>query len=132
MHLRGNDGGFTLLEVLVATAIFASLIAALHRGIATGAHGLRMATAEDTAITLLRRQLASGGIETPLTAATASGTTPEGLRWERVIRPYEIGSAPAEGETYRGYWVSVTVRWREKFGAERSLNATTLRIARST
>ncbi len=130
-----RDGGFTLIEALVATAVFALVLSALYQGIAIGWRGLKKAGAEDTARAVLSQHLASSGVETPLQAATTNGTT-DGVAWHAEIRPYRDTSLNA-GETppqaYQGFWIIVTVRWREgRFSPEHALQATTLKIKRAS
>ncbi|MEQ1651646.1 MAG: type II secretion system protein [Hyphomicrobium sp.] len=133
--MRNRDGGFTLIETLVATTIFALLLSALYQGLTTGWRGLKIANAESSALTVLSRQLASGGIETPLEVSTATGITADGVAWQTDIKPYaptsrSNGSAAA---IYQGFWVTVTVRWSDgAFQAERSLQATTLKLKKAS
>lgn len=133
MHKR--DGGFTLIETLVATTVFALLLSALYQGLTSGWRGLKIANAESSALAVLSRQLASGGIETPLDVSTASGVTADGVAWQTDIRPYAPTNRSSGGaaSVYQGFWVTVTVRWSTgAFGAERSLQATTLKLKKAS
>lgn len=128
-----RDAGFTLIEALVAAAVFALLISALYQGLSLGWRGLRKAKAEDLAVAIANAELVSRGVETPLVASSASGTSPDGIAWQADIRPYLIPSTGPEGKTaYQGFWVTVTVRWREgRLSPEHVLDFTTLKLKRA-
>lgn len=130
-----RDSGFTLIEALVATAVFALLLSALYQGLTVGWHGLRKAGAEDAAMLVLSQRLASSGVETPLETSANSGTAPGGISWQTRIVPY-TPTAPAGDArlpAYQGFWITVSVRWQNiRFGTEQSLQATTLKIKKAS
>jgi prepilin-type N-terminal cleavage/methylation domain-containing protein len=132
--MNKRDGGFTLIEALVATTVFALVLSALYQGLTTGWRGLKKANQEEVATSVLAAQLASSGVEGPLEASASSGTAADGIAWQSVIEPYTPSAsgdsrAPA---SYLGYWVTVTVRWREaRFGAEHALQAKTLKLKKA-
>ncbi len=84
--LRGDDRGFTLVETLVALAVFAMAFAGLYRALEGGWQGLRRAQFEIEAIEVAKAQLAATGIATPLVEGRQSGVTAEGVRWQIDIR----------------------------------------------
>jgi general secretion pathway protein I len=130
-----REAGFTLIEALVATAVFALVLSALYQGLTTGWRGLKKANAEDAAVAVLAQQLASSGVEAPLQAGSASGTTADGISWQSEITPYAGAASDANGTApaYLGFWVNVTVRWTEgRFGAEHALQATTLKLKKAS
>jgi prepilin-type N-terminal cleavage/methylation domain-containing protein len=132
--MNSRDGGFTLIEALVATAVFALVLSALYQGLTVGWRGLKKANAEDAAVAVLSFQLATSGVETPLQASSTSGTTPDGVSWQTVITPYSA-TEPTTGTaqpSYLGYWVTVIVRWTEgRFAPEHTLRATTLKLKKA-
>jgi prepilin-type N-terminal cleavage/methylation domain-containing protein len=134
-NMSKHDAGFTLIEALVATAVFTLVVSALYQGLTVGWRGLARTKAEDAAVSLLSQKLASSGIETPLQTATASGTTLEGMSWQTEIAPY-AGAATAtdtNSPAYLAYWVTVTVHWRDGvLTSEKSLQATTLKIKKAS
>ena len=131
--MQNREAGFTLIEALVATAVFVLVISSLYQGLGLGWRGLRKAKAEDVAVAFAAAELASRGIETPLVPSSSSGVTPEGIAWQTDIRPYAgPGVDPRNKASYQGYWVTVAVRWREgRMSPEHELDFTTLRLKKS-
>lgn len=127
-----DDAGFTLVESLVALAIFVAVISALYQGLTVGWRGLRRADAEDVALALAQNKLASTGVETPLVASTQSGVAGDGIAWQADIRPYTAGSTDApSAQDLQGFWVTVTVRWKEgPRRPEQSLQLQTVKLRR--
>lgn len=128
-----RDAGFTLIEALVATAVFVLVISSLYQGLSAGWRGLRKATAEDQAVAVARAELASRGVETPLATSSASGVTPEGIAWQTDVRPYAgLSSQPESKSSFQAFWVTVTVRWREgRLSPEHVLDFTTLKLRKA-
>ena len=111
--MRKADAGFTLVEALVAMAVFTLVISALYQGLSGGWRGLRRADASELALGVAEARLASAGIETPLEASTQSGVTPDGVAWTTEISPYiPPGGQTAPPSPIVGYWVAVTVKWK--------------------
>lgn len=132
--MENQDDGFTLIEVLVAMAIFALVVSALYQGLQTGWRGLRAADLEDTAISVAASELVSRGVETPLTVGVQSGTTTYGIAWQSTVRPYLSPDPrdflqPASVVT-NGFWVDVVVRWTDgPARTAKTLSFTTLKLA---
>lgn len=128
--------GFTLLEVVVAFAIFAVTTAAVMRSIG-GSLSMSTVSAHHTVATLIAEsQLAAAGVEKPLTAGETTGRAEDFYEWRTQIDAIETGeidSAEAEDGTavnrVQPYSVVVTVGWRDG-GRERSVTLRTVRVAR--
>jgi prepilin-type N-terminal cleavage/methylation domain-containing protein len=101
--------GFTLLEVLVATAILGLALVALVQLSAQGLRLLRLSEDHQEAVRLADR-LARG--TEPTTESVEVGQQGP-LRWERRITlvPVPQKLTPAAGPPARLYAVSVAVRW---------------------
>ena len=128
----GHDAGFTLVESLVALAIFVAVISALYQGLSVGWRGLRRADAEDRALVIAQNALASAGVETPLVASTQAGVTPDGIAWQADIRaPTSASPAASSAPGFQGFWVTVTVRWKEgPRRPEQALQLQTIKLRR--
>ena len=130
--MRRSEEGFTLLEVIVALAIATASIASLYQIYAVGWRGVRLASLDRAAIEVAKNQLASAGVETPLTEGTSSGVSAGGVEWTTEIRPYEPADAVVtlnEPDGPAAYWVSVKVAWREGLlRPQRTLDLTTIKL----
>ena len=94
-----RDGGFTLVETLVALAVLAMGLAGLYRALDSGWRGLREAARATEALAVARNLLAALGTETPLATGRRTGTTPGGVRWEVDVGPYVPPGATAARAT---------------------------------
>jgi general secretion pathway protein I len=83
-----NDGGFAVLEALVALAIVALALGVLLAVLTDGIR--RQGRAESVASAVLDAQslLARIGADVPLRAGVTGGTLPNGLHWQLRVEPY--------------------------------------------
>ena len=123
LHERGDGGGFTLLEVLVALMIFALAFGVLAQIMQTGLRQSSVARSTAAATQLARSELARVGVELPLEVGQAEGETEDGMRWHTEI---ELAEGPSEHQSLATYLVRVTVSWGPS--AAEQLTLTTLRI----
>jgi type II secretion system protein I len=98
----GDDRGFTLLEVLVASAILAGSLAALLPTLSNSLRQMRAAEAREAA--LLVAQSVMAGIEVDPLDAPRRGTS-SGLRWSVSVTPE--GSTSGDLAAYRASVVVV-------------------------
>lgn len=108
-----GDGGFTLVEVLVALAIFALAFAGVFRAIDGGWTSLRRAQHTFEAVEVAKAQLAAAGITGPLVEGRREGVSPDGVSYAIEIRrrpagPPSSGAATARTPAYPAYDVSVS------------------------
>ena len=85
---RRKDGGFTLVEVLVAFAIVAVSLGALLQIFSGGLRSSRTAEAYATAALLAESKLARIGIEEPLEEGDTTGVFDNGFEWQSTVSPY--------------------------------------------
>jgi prepilin-type N-terminal cleavage/methylation domain-containing protein len=127
-----REDGFTLIEAIVATAVFALLLSALYQGLTAGWRGLKKVNSEEIALALLSQKLASTGVETPLVTSAATGVA-DGIAWQSQIAPYAEPAAGNVSGPYQGFWITVTVRWKNgPFSPEQALQATTLKLRKAS
>ncbi len=79
------DGGFTLLEVLIAFAILAVALTALIQAFSQGIHGSRVAEERAIAIMLARSKLAEVGKSIPLEESEHADKFKDGFGWRLII-----------------------------------------------
>lgn len=110
--MDNNDAGFSLVEVLVALAISALLMAVAYRGLSLGTRGIQTSDVEARLLEVAKTELARAGVETPLTEGEQSGRNGK-IDWIVSMRPYH---APADALSAfghpRAYWVEVEARTR--------------------
>ena len=86
-----EDGGFTLLEVLVAFAILAVAMVVALQGFSGGIEATRRAEAADTALAAARSLMDRVGPELPLASGLTKGKASDGALWS--VRIVHRGSA---------------------------------------
>jgi general secretion pathway protein I len=124
MRARGEEG-FTLIETLIALIIMIGVATMLYRGFSGGLRAANTADSAEEALLVAQSRLAALGIESPMGAGEQQGLEGDVL-WRVAVRPYA-----GTGDTTTGpkaFWATVTVTWREKRGARRSLELTTLKL----
>jgi general secretion pathway protein I len=122
-HERGEDNGFTLLEILVALVIFALAFAVLAQILQTGLRQSAVTRSLTAATLLARSELARVGVDVPLVVGRADGDTEDGMRWHTEV---ELVQGPSEHQSLATYQVQVTVAWGANPAEQ--LTLTTLRV----
>jgi general secretion pathway protein I len=118
-----RDGGFTLLEVLVAFAIAALALAVLFRGALAGVHLTRVSGHEGEAMARAQSHLAAIGRDVAIAPGHYTGDDGDGFRWTLDIRP--VATAAAAHTTL--FAVEVAIGWT-KDGGSRSVRLATERL----
>jgi general secretion pathway protein I len=95
-----REGGFTLLEVLVATVIAAIALAVLFGGIGSGLRATHAALRREEALVRARSHLAALNA-TALVPGRSEGDDGGGWRWSTVVRPAETAAAVSAGPAAR-------------------------------
>ncbi len=111
-RLRGA-AGFTLIEVLVATAILAAVMTAAMAVYSSSLAGSARLGGYQRAMEIARDRMARLGTRFDITASRSAGETDDGYRWQTRVRPYTPvtdGLSQAVG-SLQPYEVSVTVSW---------------------
>ena len=119
-----RQAGFSLLEILVAFTILATVITVLLQIFAGGLRNLRVGDEYMAAVTIAEARLAEIGRSVPVVPGETGGAVGK-YRWQAAILPYATSALPEDAEVSL-YAVDVTVRWEEG-RRERSLKLTSLR-----
>ncbi len=134
--MQAGQGGFTLLEVMIAFVIAALAIGALFGGTVAGLDATSVAARYDEAVSLARSHLAAIGHGDAIKPQQTSGADGEGFTWHLAIR--EAGSRQLQlSDQDRAndikptraviYDVRVTESWKAG-GRERQVAITTRRL----
>ena len=128
MFRHHTQGGFSLLEVLVAFSVLALSLGVLLEIFSTALRGVGLSEQYSEAAFLAESRLASVGVDIPLESGALESGEEQGYRWEVNVAPY----TGEDLETRPGYReplvVQVLVSWQD-FGRERRVFAQTLRLS---
>ena len=120
-----RQGGFTLIEVLVAFVILAVTLTVMLRAFSAGLHDIGTAERYTMATMLARSVLDEVGVEIPLVEGEQSGIARDGFTWTtRVVLDAAIAKDIRAGLGQIPYDVEVEVSWGNSL-----LTLTTLRVA---
>jgi general secretion pathway protein I len=113
-HLRRGDGGFTLLEVIVAVALAALALVALFQAGSAGLLTVSEATRTEEAVNRAQSHLAAFVGAGTITPGESDGDDGDGYRWRLSARP--IASQPPAAPDQAGaipalYDIDVTISW---------------------
>ena len=95
MTKRSRQGGFTLLEILVAFTILAMSLGVLMQIFSRGVNGAILSDHFARASTLAESKLASVGIEEALKEGSSSGKFDDDFTWTLNVRPHEDANLEA-------------------------------------
>lgn len=125
---RANSAehGFTLIEILIATAIFSFSLGALFAVYSNVI--IASAAAKERALARLHLQslLAEIGVTRPLTQQEQSGEFGDGYSWRIAIEPYGT-SAERAAARVSAWDVTASVEWTSR-GKARALSLSTVRL----
>ena len=138
-HCRNRrDGGFTLIEALVALAIAGLALAAVAGVVGTGVLGHETAAAADTALSLAEEKLAGAEAAATARPGHSAGVYDGRFNWRVAVTPYEDGDGdaaaaaanplPAPGAAnLRLYRIDAVVAWTDG-RRQRQVALSTLRL----
>jgi general secretion pathway protein I len=122
---RDAEGGFTLLEIIVAFTILGFALVALLQAFSSGLQAVSTATDATTAVLRARSKLDEVGTAILLAPGRVDGEFDDGAQWTALIEPYPDpfvrDSAKRIVQPYR---VIVTVSW----GPARAITLETLKL----
>jgi prepilin-type N-terminal cleavage/methylation domain-containing protein len=125
-HKRIQEGGFTLLEVLVATALMGALAAVLLQVMTMGLRTQKASLDQTQALEVASLVLQEYSREAVLTPGTFQGEQGPFAFQVRIVPQYQVAAGRAEATQVVCYLVSVAVTWMER-GASRTVELNTMR-----
>src|SRR5215475_2516086 len=108
-----RDAGFTLLEVIVATALAALALVALFQAGSAGLLTVGTATRLEMAVDRAQSHLAEFADTGVIVSGESEGDDGDGYRWRLTARPIASQPAEASGQTAPSslYDIAVTISW---------------------
>jgi len=121
-----REAGFTLLEVLVAFAVLALTMGVLIEVFSQAIGNTIHSGAYSRAAAFAEARLGAVGTDIPLQPGTYNGQPEDGMAWQVVIAPYDLGESGWQAPL-QPYLVTATAGWG---GSEhtREVSLSTLRL----
>lgn len=130
MRSNVRNGGYTLIEVLVAFVILAMALAVLLRIFSSGLHNISVSSDYGLAILVAEAQLSSAGVTDRLVAGETHGEVSDKFRWTRIVRSYiPLEGYAADSMPLPAYHVTVIVEWPHADGM-RQIDISSIRLAK--
>lgn len=124
---RLQQGGYTLIEVLVAFVILAMTLTILFRIFSAGMRNIGVASQYSEAVLIAEAQLDSPGFGEPLVPGRTEGVTDQRYRWTRTVTGLQSDAIdPVPG----AFQISVSVEWPTLTGSRR-IELSTVRLESS-
>lgn len=125
-----REGGFTLLETLVALSVLAISLGVTYQVFSSALQGSTLADDYAQASMYADSHLVEIGKKVQVLPGVSEGSYNERYKWKLEIQPLDGPNSRAAVETVKRYQVVLNVYWRAKKG-QRSIRATTFRLTRA-
>ena len=140
-----GQAGFTLMETIIALALFSGAFVLFNQGLTGSWQGQRRADLDVAAVALATAQLVSEGVETRLVDGARTSGQQGVFSWELTVNRYveprdDAGRDFLAGDTARraadpavaAYWVGIEVSWPNgPLQTPRTLRLRTIKLGRS-
>ncbi|QJR16477.1 type IV pilus modification PilV family protein [Usitatibacter palustris] len=131
-----SQGGFTLLEVVVAFMVLALTVTTIFQIFSTGLSRSGDLEAYSEALAVAQTKLAVVGVEEPLKEGATNGETDDRrYKWSVTVGRHEEiaeGQTTIPPATYSMYRVDARVNWRTSDGRDREISLSTLTLGPRT
>ena len=123
-----REGGFTLLETLVALSVLAISLGVTYQVFSSALQGSTLADDYAQASMYADSHLAEIGKKVHLLSGVTEGSYNQRYSWKLEVQPLDGSSSRSVVETVKRYQVVLNVYWSARKG-QRSIRATTFRLA---
>lgn len=127
---KNSQGGFSLLEILVAFSILAIALGILLNIFSSGVRNAAVAEEYNSAVQIAYSLMARVGVESPLQEGQADGIENDKYRWQVTIAPFELAVDNLDTSSIPAslFMVTVIVNWGDDDARE--LQLATLKLTR--
>jgi general secretion pathway protein I len=125
------QGGFSLLEILVAFSIMAISIGMLLSIFSSGLRNASVSEEYTAAVQVAEAMIARPGTEVPLQQGQSAGVVDDKYRWELAVAPFELPTTETiDTRTIPAqlFMVTAAVSWEEGGGSERRFELSELKL----
>ena len=119
IHVKRDQAGFSLLEVLVAFAILALSLGVLLQIFSKAMTTTATSETYALAVALAEARLNAVGSEIPLEEGVHTGDPEQGMDWIVYIEPYQVQDWAADDPPFQPYRVTAVASWPSSQGTRR-------------
>ena len=123
---RSSERGFSLLEVLVAFAVFSLALGVLFQIFSSGLRSADLARAYSEAVVIAESRLAAFSGDALIEAGAQQGVVADTYHWSTRVTPYDPDIDGGVPEGLEAFHVSVRVYWGQ--GSEREVALDTMQF----
>mgnify|MGYP001186308682 CR=1 FL=1 len=123
--MRGDDDGFTLVEVLVSLILISVATAIIASHLSSGRAAISASQQSSDLVIVARSKIAELGTARPLHIGKLSGSEANGISWEISMDPYPVDSQP--DQVGPAAYLVVATAWRDGGGRQSKVSLQTIK-----